>query len=263
MKLTALVGFPIVRNWKGIAVWQESDHRKFPKGKSGRHFAWHKSPSVYALIITIYFLYARIRTDSDKNYRPIWARISANQEEAQIKALVKETPPETNDFYFQQTMLRIKDPRKTLPFYCNILGMRLLKQMDFPEGKFSLYFLGYKPESEIPSDPVEQKRYALSTLATIELTQVRFYHKFIIRMVFLSNWGTENDPNFSYHNGNKEPRGFGHIGIAVKDVYAACKRFEELGVQFVKKPDDGRMKGLAFIQDPDGYWIEIFNPCTV
>ncbi|VDN42059.1 unnamed protein product [Gongylonema pulchrum] len=98
-------------------------------------------------------------------------------------------------------MLRIKDPRKTLPFYCNILGMR--------------------------------------------------------------NWGTENDPDFSYHNGNKEPRGFGHIGIAVKDVYAACKRFEELGVQFVKKPDDGRMKGLAFIQDPDGYWIEIFNPGTV
>ncbi|KAM3720036.1 Lactoylglutathione lyase [Dirofilaria immitis] len=144
-------------------------------------------------------------------------------------------------------MLRIKDPRKTLPFYCNILGMRLLKQMDFPEGKFSLYFLGYKPVSEIPSDPIEQKRYALSTLATIELTH---------------NWGTENDPNFSYHNGNKEPRGFGHIGIVVKDVYAACKRFEELGVQFVKKPDDGRMKGLAFIQDPDGYWIEIFNPHT-
>ncbi|KAL3993773.1 lactoylglutathione lyase [Acanthocheilonema viteae] len=166
----------------------------------------------------------------------------------EIKALVKEAPPETNDFYFQQTMLRIKDPRKTLPFYCNILGMRLLKQMDFPEGKFSLYFLGYKPASEIPSDPIEQKRYALSTLATIELTH---------------NWGTENDPNFSYHNGNKEPRGFGHIGIAVKDVYAACKRFEELGVQFVKKPDDGRMKGLAFIQDPDGYWIEIFNPYNV
>ncbi|MCP9261378.1 Lactoylglutathione lyase [Dirofilaria immitis] len=182
--------------------------------------------------------------------RSVAGPIPANE----IKALVKEPPPETNDFYFQQTMLRIKDPRKTLPFYCNILGMRLLKQMDFPEGKFSLYFLGYKPVSEIPSDPIEQKRYALSTLATIELTQ---------QVLVYFNWGTENDPNFSYHNGNKEPRGFGHIGIVVKDVYAACKRFEELGVQFVKKPDDGRMKGLAFIQDPDGYWIEIFNPHTV
>lgn len=67
---------------------------------------------------------------------------------------------------------------------------------------------------------------------------------------------------FSYHNGNKEPHGFGHIGIAVH-VYVACERFEKMGVKFVKKPDDGRMKGLAFIEDPDGYWIEIFNPDTI
>lgn len=44
------------------------------------------------------------------------------------------------------------------------------------------------------------------------------------------------------------------------DVYAACERFEKLGVEFVKKPDDGKMKGLAFIKDPDGYWIEILQP---
>lgn len=49
----------------------------------------------------------------------------------------------------------------------------------------------------------------------------------------------------------------------VPDVYKACERFEKLGVNFVKKPDDGKMKGIAFITDPDGYWIEIFNNITV
>lgn len=49
----------------------------------------------------------------------------------------------------------------------------------------------------------------------------------------------------------------------VPDVYKACERFEKLGVNFVKKPVDGKMKGLAFITDPDGYWIEIFNNVTV
>lgn len=47
------------------------------------------------------------------------------------------------------------------------------------------------------------------------------------------------------------------------DVDAACVRFEQQGVEFVKRPNDGRMKGLAFIKDPDGYWIEIFNPSNI
>uniref|UniRef100_A0A183CP68 Lactoylglutathione lyase n=1 Tax=Globodera pallida TaxID=36090 RepID=A0A183CP68_GLOPA len=165
----------------------------------------------------------------------------------EIKNLIKEPDEATNGFYFQQTMYRIRDPRKSVPFYTNVLGMRLLKQLDFPEAKFSLFFMGYKKSDEIPADETEQKKFALSTHSTIELTH---------------NW--ECDPNFAgYHNGNSDPRGFGHIGIAVPDVYAACARFEQMGVKFIKKPNDGRMKGLAFISDPDGYWIEIFNPNSV
>ncbi|XP_073529389.1 lactoylglutathione lyase-like [Phyllobates terribilis] len=159
-------------------------------------------------------------------------------------AACKDPGPETKDFMMQQTMLRIKDPQKSLPFYTQCLGMTLLQKLDFPSMKFSLYFVGYEDKKDIPEDIKERTAWTFSRKATLELTH---------------NWGTENDEK-PYHNGNSDPRGFGHIGIAVPDVYAACKRFEELGVTFVKKPDDGKMKGLAFVQDPDGYWIEILSP---
>ena len=73
------------------------------------------------------------------------------------------------------------------------------------------------------------------------------------------NWGTEEQKDFEYHNGNASPQGYGHIGFSVPDVYKASERFEKLGVKFIKKPDDGKMKGLSFILDPDGYWIEILQ----
>lgn len=149
----------------------------------------------------------------------------------------------TKDFVLNQTMLRIKDPAKSVDFYSDVLGMTLLERFDFPDMEFSLYFMGY-PTEDIPEDRTERAKWVFDQPALLELTH---------------NHGTENDDDFSYHDGNAEPRGFGHIGISVPDVYAACQRFESLGVEFVKRPDDGNMKGLAFVKDPDGYWIEILS----
>ena len=150
----------------------------------------------------------------------------------------------TQDYVMQQTMLRIKDPKPSLDFYQNVLGMKLLGKYDFPKMEFTLYFLGYEQDMPKGSDK-EKAQWVFRRPALIELTH---------------NWGTENDDSFAgYHSGNDEPKGFGHIGISVPDVYAACERFAKYDVEFVKKPDDGSMKGLAFIKDPDGYWIEILS----
>ena len=149
----------------------------------------------------------------------------------------------TRNFVFNQTMLRIKDPEASVGFYRDVLGMTLLEKFDFPEMEFSLYFMGY-PAGPVPGDRAERARWIFDQPALLELTH---------------NHGTESDPDQSYHNGNEEPRGFGHIGISVPDVYAACERFESMDVDFVKRPDDGNMKGLGFIKDPDGYWIEILS----
>ena len=150
---------------------------------------------------------------------------------------------ETQDFVLNQTMLRIKDPEKSVAFYQDVLGMTLIDKFDFPDMSFSLYFMGY-PAEAIPEDPAERAKWLFDQPALLELTH---------------NYGTENDDEFTYHNGNDDPRGFGHIGVSVPDVYQASERFEKMGVEFVKKPDDGNMKGLAFIKDPDGYWIEILS----
>lgn len=161
-----------------------------------------------------------------------------------VQGLCHEPDEATKDFIMQQTMYRIKDPKRSLEFYTKVLGMRLLQKFDFPTMSFSLYFMGYENPEDIPKDRTERTKWMFTRKATIELTH---------------NWGTENDEGEVYHNGNKDPRGFGHIGLHVPDVYKACERFEKMGVEFVKKPDDGKMKGLAFVKDPDGYWIEILS----
>jgi lactoylglutathione lyase len=154
-----------------------------------------------------------------------------------------DTVNHTKGYVLNQTMLRIKDPQVSVPFYQDVLGMKLLDRYDFEDMEFSLYFMGYVDQTP-PEDPAERARWVFAQPALVELTH---------------NWGTEREEGLVYHDGNSDPRGFGHIGVSVPDVYAACERFEKLGIDFVKRPDDGSMKGLAFIRDPDGYWIEILS----
>uniref|UniRef100_A0A672RPU9 lactoylglutathione lyase n=1 Tax=Sinocyclocheilus grahami TaxID=75366 RepID=A0A672RPU9_SINGR len=114
-------------------------------------------------------------------------------------AACKEGNPITKDFMMQQTMLRVKDPVKSLDFYTRVLGMTLLQKFDFPSMQFSLYFLGFEDKKEIPADVKERTAWTFSRRATIELTH---------------NWGSETDDSQSYHNGNSDPRGFGKYNIS-------------------------------------------------
>ncbi|XP_072307856.1 lactoylglutathione lyase-like [Eucyclogobius newberryi] len=159
-------------------------------------------------------------------------------------AACKEGHPMTQDYMVQQTMLRVKDPARSLAFYTGILGMTCLQKIDFPEMRFTLYFVGYEDKANIPENMSERTAWTFSRHGVIELTH---------------NWGSEKDHTLSFHNGNKAPLGFGHIGISVPNLGEACSYFEKQGVTFVKKPCAGKKKNLAFIQDPDGYWIEILN----
>ena len=120
------------------------------------------------------------------------------------------------------TMLRVGNLEKSIDFYVNKLGMKLIRKKDYPEGKFTLAFVGYGPEED-------------NTM--IELTY---------------NWGKEN-----YIKGE----GFGHIAIGVENIYEFCKDLKGNDCKITRPP--GPMKNsktvLAFIEDPDGYKIEIIE----
>jgi len=154
-----------------------------------------------------------------------WIEIIKRNEQSHLKG-----------YTLAQTMIRVKDPSKSLAFYRDICEMTVLSEKHFPDAKFSLYFLASLKEGE-ENLSMDQRFNPI-----LELTH---------------NHGTESDPDFSYHNGNTEPKGFGHIGFLVDDVHAASAKIENAGYSFVKKPNDGKMKGLAFARDPDGYWVEI------
>jgi lactoylglutathione lyase len=130
------------------------------------------------------------------------------------------------------------------------MGMRVLRKLDFPEMRFSLYFL-HRPahgEAVPPDDVGERTAWTFAQRGIMELTH---------------NWCTETDPDFKYHDGNAQPQGFGHICFSVPDLDTAVAWFDQNGVTYVKCPEQGKMKDVAFIKDPDGYWIEIVEPARL
>ncbi len=123
---------------------------------------------------------------------------------------------------YLHTMLRVGDLDKSIKFYTELLGMKLLRKRDFPDGKFTLAFLGYGSETDN---------------TVLELTH---------------NWETEG-----YDLGN----GYGHIAIGVEDVYATCDDIRARGGKVVREPGP-MMHGttvLAFVEDPDGYKVELLS----
>ena len=120
------------------------------------------------------------------------------------------------------TMLRVVDLDKSIEFYTNVLGMTLLRRKDYPDGKFTLAFVGYGDESET---------------AVIELTH---------------NWETK-----SYDLGNA----FGHIAIGLPDIYKACDAVKGKGGKVTREPGPMKFGGsvIAFVEDPDGYKIEFIQ----
>jgi lactoylglutathione lyase len=148
---------------------------------------------------------------------------------------VKETDVAT--YRMNHTMIRVKDAEKSLKFYQDVLGMSLLRKHESTEAGFSLFFLGYTGGQAPSSDNKTSDREGI-----LELTW---------------NHGTEKQEDFKYHDGNSEPQGFGHICVSVDNLDAACQRFEGMDVSWKKRLTDGRMKNVAFLLDPDGYWVEI------
>jgi lactoylglutathione lyase len=120
------------------------------------------------------------------------------------------------------TMLRVGNLQRSIEFYTKVLGMKLLRQKDYPDGKFTLAFVGYGPESET---------------SAIELTY---------------NWDTDK-----YDMGS----GYGHIALEVDDVYEACDDIRQRGGKIIRDagPMNAGTTIIAFVEDPDGYPIELIG----
>ena len=120
------------------------------------------------------------------------------------------------------TMLRVGNLSESLKFYCDILGMKLLRQKDYPGGKFTLAFVGYGDESDH---------------TVLELTH---------------NWDTDR-----YDLGDA----YGHIAIGVDDIYSTCQEIKALGGKVVREPGPMKHGStvIAFVEDPNGYKVELIQ----
>lgn len=129
----------------------------------------------------------------------------------------------SNDFRLLHTMIRVRDLDKSIDFYTRMLGMKLLRKKDYPSGEFTLAFVGYDDEE---------------TGSVIELTH---------------NWGQEEP----YELGS----GFGHLAIGVPDIYGTCEALAAENVSIPRPPGPMKHGGsvIAFIEDPDGYKIELIQ----
>jgi len=164
--------------------------------------------------------------------------------------------PQVKGWCSQQSMIRVKDPRRSLDFYTSVLGMTLVSWNEFPQWGFSVYFVGYVDEKAlgpVPADKDERFAYSMTVPGCIELTWNHGSEAEAEDKVY----NTGNGDTVGCKDGQAVKGGFGHLGIAVPDVYAACERYKRCGCEFKKSPNSGGMKGLAFIKDPDGYAIEI------
>ena len=128
--------------------------------------------------------------------------------------------------------------------------MQLVRKSEHPIGKFTNFFLAFPShEKMLPTRAEVEEQKSGNPISD---------HQGILELCW--NWGTELDAESKpYVSGNEEPKGFGHIAIAVDDVQACCDRFEEMNVTFKKKPSEGSMKNIAFILDPDGIRNSIPN----
>lgn len=120
------------------------------------------------------------------------------------------------------TMIRVNNLEESLDFYCNVLGMKLLRRKDYPSGRFTLAFVGYGPESET---------------SVIELTH---------------NWDIDR-----YDPGNA----FGHLAVGVENIYKVCDDLRAKGAKIVREPGPMKHGAteIAFVEDPNGYKIELIE----